>query len=601
MKFRFVLLGPDDDPDRRAAEAAAGEPTSGLYAELNGGIVRLTGEGCRTIPVTNFRAIIIRDIVLDDGEEQHRQFGIEADLSGQHVAFTIPAADFGRMGWVLRELGPHAVIYPSQQQHARAAIQVLSGEIRQERVFAHTGWRRLDENWAYLHGGGAIDKDGPLPGVKVALPDQLSRFELPLPPKGEQLTRAVGAILRLLDVAPDRITIPLLAAVYRAALGGTDFSLFLTGRTGVFKTALALLDQQHFGARIDTGTLPGNFSSTANALEMLAFYAKDLLLTVDDFAPGSVRDAELEGVAERLFRGAGNKQARSRMGADGRLRPYKPARALVLATGEAVPHSQSVRARMLIVEIAPGDVDVEVLSACQRAATEGLFCQAMAGFIQWVAGRYEQILARHRERVRELRDASPAAAHARTPGILAELQAGFELLLAFATEVGAVTAGQAETLATRARDALAATGAAQAAFQHASDPALRFIDLLKAALAAGCAHVANRMGGVPDQPERWGWRCTDSGWYPAGIRVGWVDGNDLYLESDLSYEVAQRQAGKERIPLTERTLRSRLSERGLLASIDTTRETLKVRRTLEGSGREVLHLKPGILERPDAG
>ena len=109
---------------------------------------------------------------------------------------------------------------------------------------------------------------------------------------------------------------------------------------------------------------------------------------------------------------------------------------------------------------------------------------------------------------------------------------------------------------------------------------------------------ALRWAEFPDQPERWGWRCTDSGWYPAGIRIGWIDLDDVYLEPDLSYEVAQKQAGNERIPLTERTLHSRLNERGLLASIDTARETLKVRRTLEGRGREVLHLKAGILEQP---
>ncbi len=601
MKFRFVLLGPDDDPDanRRAAEAtaAAGGPASGLYAESNGGMVRLAGEGGRTIPVANFSARIVSDIVLDDGEGQHRQFGIEAELAGQHVAFAIPAAEFGRMGWVLRELGPRAVIYPGQREHARAAIQVLSGEIRQERVFAHTGWRRIGDAWAYLHAGGAIEKEGPLPGVQVALPDQLDRFELALPSDDEHLKHALGASLRLLEVAPDRVTLPLLATVYRAALGGADFSLLLTGRTGVFKTALALLTEQHFGARIDSGTLPGNFSSTGNALEILAFYAKDALFVVDDFAPtGSARDGELQAVAERLFRGAGNGQGRSRMGSDGRLRPHKPPRALVLATGEDVPSGGSVRARMLVLAVAPGEVDVEVLSACQRAAAEGLFSQAMAGFVRWVAGRYEQVQARRRERVGELRAAGRAGAHARTPGMLGELQAGFELLLEFAGEIGAITADQWEALPARAWDALAAVGAAQAAYQQASDPALRFLALLKAALAARCAHVADRAGEAPQHPDRWGWRHAVQGWRPVGVRIGWIEADDLYLEPHVSYRVAQEQAGTERLPVSERTLRARLNERGLLAGIDPARETLKVRRTLEGRGKEVLHVKAGLLE-----
>jgi hypothetical protein len=121
--------------------------------------------------------------------------------------------------------------------------------------------------------------------------------------------------LRFLSVSPDRISFPLLAAVYRAALGKVDFSVFLAGKTGVFKTALAALCQQHFGSAMDASSLPTNFASTGNALQWLAFYAKDALLVVDDFAPtGRQSDGELHNIAERLFRAAGNQQGRSRLG-----------------------------------------------------------------------------------------------------------------------------------------------------------------------------------------------------------------------------------------------------------------------------------------------
>ncbi len=69
-------------------------------------------------------------------------------------------------------------------------------------------------------------------GVEVALPDSLGRLELPAPPEAEDLRAAVWASLGLLDVAPAPIAFPLLASVYRAALGGTDFSLHLAGPSG---------------------------------------------------------------------------------------------------------------------------------------------------------------------------------------------------------------------------------------------------------------------------------------------------------------------------------------------------------------------------------
>ena len=78
---------------------------------------------------------------------------------------------------------------------------------------------------------------------------------------------------------------------------------------------------------------------------------------VDDFAPtGRNGDGQLQNVSERLFRAASNQQGRSHMGGDGRLSVPTPPRAPVLATGEEVPARKSIRARQLIVEVGPGEV-----------------------------------------------------------------------------------------------------------------------------------------------------------------------------------------------------------------------------------------------------
>ena len=132
-------------------------------------------------------------------------------------------------------------------------------------------------------------------------------------------------------------------------------------------------------------------------MEELAFTARDALLVVDDFVPtGGSGDGELQGTAERLFRAAGNRQGRSRMSGKG-LRSSRPPRALVLATGEQVPRGQSLRARMLIVELRPTEVNRVVLSACQNAARQGQLAAAMGAFLSWMAERYEEVQQRLRE------------------------------------------------------------------------------------------------------------------------------------------------------------------------------------------------------------
>jgi hypothetical protein len=390
--------------------------------------------------------------------------------------------------------------------------------------------------------------------------------------------------------------LPLLAAVYRAPFGGTDFSVYLTGRTGTFKTALAALCQQHFGAGLDASGLPANFASTPNALEELAFMAKDTLLVVDDFAPtGGISDNNLQAVAERLFRSTGNHQGRLRMGGDRQLGGSRPPRALILATGEEVPSGHSLRARLLVLELQPGEVDRTALSACQHAAREGTFAAAMAAYLTWIAGRFEQLQENLHDRIAELRTQfldESVPTHRRLPTMLAELQAGWEIWLQYAVEIGAITHAEEQKLKQKAVSALTEIASIQSQYHQASDPAFRFLALLRAALASGHAHIADRLGRAPMSPALCGWHKPQRrAWIPKGMRIGWVAKDDLYLEPTVSYQMAQQWAGSEGLPISAQTLRRRLRERGLLASTDAGRQMLIVRRTLEGGPKEVLHLK----------
>src|SRR5439155_14811191 len=120
----------------------------------------------------------------------------------------------------------------------------------------------------------------------------------------EALVAALRADLELLEFAAPRLMYPLLGAVYRAVLGPVDCSVALIGQTGQGKSELAALAQQHFGAALHRLNLPGNWTSTANALEALAFLAKDVLLVIDDFKPGGSKAEidQLHAKADRVLR-----------------------------------------------------------------------------------------------------------------------------------------------------------------------------------------------------------------------------------------------------------------------------------------------------------
>lgn len=569
----------------------------GFEARPNG-MFRLTtnGERISEVQLTTFSAEIISTTLLDDGVETKSQFEIAAQLMGRKSHFTIPASDFANMNWPIEKLGPPAIIYPNQREYARTAIQWASQGAVEKRTYTHTGWRDMDGCWQYLNAGGAIGSNGLVPGVAVRLNGALKCYELRLASDIDVLRIAIKASLKLTGLAPAPISFPLLAATYRSVFGEADFALHVSGRTGTFKSELAALCQQHFGSAMHRLNLPGAWSATANALEMLAFHAKDALLVIDDFAPSgsSAELARHHATADRLFRATGNLAGRSRLDSTATLREPKPPRALILSTGEEIPRGHSIRARMIILEPGVGSVDSNHLQECQEDAKSGKYAESMGGFVMWFARNKDLRQADFTEKVLACRQqARGAGGHARTPDIIVNLQSGFEMFLEFSHEMGAIDREMKNSLASRCWEALRESARSQAKYLSAAEPTVQYMSLLSSVLSSGRAHLEARSGGVPERsPESCGWRKDSSErMAPMGEAIGWVENDDVYLEPASAFRVVQlagRDIG-EQIAVSESTLRKRLHENKLLASVEQARDTLTVRKRIGGCYRRVLH------------
>jgi len=595
LKKRVIEAVKEQPP-----ELARGE--TGGFFESNGSICRtkLTSHGPLTVPLANFTARIVDETVRDDGAESRVTLGVSGKLANGRPLRRIEVAGeaFSQLDWVVPYWGSDAIVWPGEARSLPAAIQALSIEKERRAVFCHTGWRKMNGRWIYLHAGGAIGLPKGDATVSVDLQPPLEKYALPKP---TNQIDAILACLRLLELGPDRLMFPVLAATFRAAVGGVDFALHLAGASGVFKSELAALAQQHFGPELDARNLPGNWSSTGNSLEYAAFLAKDAVFVVDDFAPtGSSGDVQrLHREADRLLRAQGNQSGRQRMTRDGQLRPAKPPRGLIVSTGEDVPRGQSLRARLFTLDVSACDIEQQCLTKCQGDASGGLYAQGMAGFIDWLAPRYDAIVNRLPGELQEYRSkATNNGYHARTPGIVAQLAIGWRLFLRFATDAKAITESQLEMLFRRGWVAFIDAANSQADQQIANEPAAHFVRLLTAAIATGRAYVADIVGNKPDAAESWGWRSGRA----SGELVGWLDGDRLYLEPDASLAAVQRLAGlqNETIAVSQITLRRRLRERGYLAETDTTRQTLTVRKTISGTRREILSLRANCIRmKPD--
>lgn len=595
-----ALRQPPADPDEEG----------GPYRETPAGFVwrRSTRDGAVTIPLTNFNAKIVADVLRDDGAESTRMFEIELAQQERRARCLVPAARFTSMTWAIENLGAQAVIYPGSggRDHAAAAVQLLSGEIGPRIVYAHTGWRVIDNAPVYLHAGGAIGASGIVSGIEVDLSGKLGRYRLPAPPTGAARIEAVRASLDLLQLGPLGITVPVLACAYLAPLSALldalrpDFVVWLVGGSGLFKSELAALVQAHFG-EFTRLTLPANFEATANSIERMLFTAKDAVVVVDDYHPaGDPRQAQaMATTASRLLRGVGNGAGRSRMRADTSLRADLPPRALAVATGERVPSGHSNLARLFPVPLVPPGINVERLTAAQRQVH--LLPSAMAAYVQWIATHWDALAIELPARFIDDRDrARQSGGHRREPGQVAHLFSGLTTFLRFAVEVGAINTTSTAPIEDQAWEALREIAAEQAIQLADETPIQRFVALLTDGFASRQIYVEAEEGGRPRDAERWGWDSGDE--HGRAELVGRLKEDNqwvcLYPEVTYQYVTSAARAANQVFPVDQKTLLKQLADNGLIA-VQGHRRTVKVR--FGGTNPRVIKLRVDALFLSDPG
>ncbi len=563
--------------------------------------------GETVVRLTNFGALITAEVTVDDGAEVRREFEIKASVHGHKASFRVPADRFAGMSWVTEHLGAQAIVQAGMglKDHARAAIQHISGDkIAQHYVYAHTGWRELPGGHGYLTASGAMMSGGINEAITVDL-GPLSGYALPDVPDLPALQQAIRASLSILSVAPDQVTVPLLGTVYRAPVPlPSDCSAWLHGQTGTFKTAMCALAQQHFGAGMGEGALPGNWTSTANALEMQAFTLDGVVFVIDDYSPPTSRyeASQRASAADRVLRGVANHSARGRLRSDSSYRPPKPSRAQVLTSAEDIPPGgASEIARTMICEVSPGMVSLQALSAAQDCAEDGILSAAMAGYTRDLARALDSdpgLRTGLRRNLFELRDTARRQGHPRTALNIATLMLGWLEFLDFAQRTGAISEAERRQLHNRVWAALCAVGDAQVRYARSTDPVTVYLQALAALISSGRAHLdmASLTGGsAPPGHTRWGWQAKetkdDTFLVPQGDLIGWTDGENVYLDPDTSHKAAVQFAEASGSPVgqTKHAVHKALAEHGLLASYYTGSFTTK--RDLGGkTGRRVLHL-----------
>lgn len=569
-----------------------------LYEEHNQCTYKINDEGERLL-LSNFTARIVEEIRTTDGitfDTSLKITGTLANRSSPNRPTVLPeievaATNYAGMAWVMQQWGVSAVIQPGAgvKEDLRTAIQLASAP-KITTIYRSLGWTRINGKRAYLHTKGAITEKGNDPSVMVRLPAELSKYDLSAEGKPKA---AFEALMEVGAVAPEPVTWTLLAATFAPLYGPVDFAVHLTGRSGTFKSELTSLYQSCYGAEMDARHLPGSWSSTGNALEAQAYYAANAPLVVDDFVPVGTawQVRQYQVTADKIIRAQGNQAGRARLTDTSGLQTTFYPRGLILSTGEDTPEGHSVRARMMIVELSPGDVDTAALTAAQKKRK--LLPVVTAHLIRDLCAADPEI----QDRCDEIRNSHVGTGHTRTPPMLARLIVTIEMLFEWAVGRKLIDADAAKRYVARAKQTLQLTAEKQCYYLETTDPVDVFLAGLRQTLGSGHGHIRSLNGGIPLKAPLLGWTeergHSELPTYKShGPCLGWVDWDrdELYLDVNTGYTSVKKMLGSE-ITLTKQTLFKRFKDAGLLTRTDDARQRNTVRITAEGHSRQVIALQ----------
>ena len=131
--------------------------------------------------------------------------------------------------------GPRRFLYAGQgnQDHIRTAIQLLSGEVPKEMVYAHLGWQKIMASGFISMAVAASARNGLIRDLSVRLRRRSDeRLYFAGAPHRRPVEKGPPGFVTVFGTGAGEDHVPLIAATYRAPLGEIvpiDFSTLLAG------------------------------------------------------------------------------------------------------------------------------------------------------------------------------------------------------------------------------------------------------------------------------------------------------------------------------------------------------------------------------------
>lgn len=607
---------PPMQPD--PAEIAAGELAKAAeiydgifnYCVDHGRICQETQDGLK--PLANFVALPRFEVIRDDGVNVMREMLIDGwTAEGTPLPrVSVKNDQFNSMGWVTTHWGFSANIMPGNMIKDRLRYVINeAGRMTAKRVteYTHMGWRKIGGQWAYLYQGGAIGAEG----VTVDLGSGLSEYRLD--GSGAEgfdeitLEGAGKTTLNICEIMAEHVAIPLLGTVFLAPLReflaatgvAPAYALFLLGGTGTRKSTALALALSHFG-NFTGKSLPASFNDTANFIRKKAFLLKDAPIVVDDYHPvTSLQERKkMEATAQSLARAFGDGAERGRMKSDLTLQESMPPRGVAIISGEDTPGvGESGMARFFVVNVGRGDIPAtDELTEMQELARNGYLQKSMRGYILWLLKQADELPELlHGDFLRNRATAlnKVKGQHGRSAEAIAHMMLGYDSMLRYMRDVGAITTEEAVKLSTHAWEVVTQNSERQADEMREDRPSKIFLASIGELLVSRAAGVRDLTipAGEPGHAST-----------PREM-IGYMDDAFYYLLPNVAYRAVAKLCNEQgqAFPLTAKMLYKQMREDGILTADIMTQTSATRPKWIDGRSQRLLWIPRQTIDGPKVG
>ena len=357
--------------------------------------------------ICNFNIIAEKIIIRDNGLfiEQFCVLKCILSNSDEEKIIYIKYDELNSDKWIIGRLGVKYCLFPMNNAYKYLKVYLAEQfkNILPEIQYTHVGWRRIEDRFVYLHGGGVIgDYNLNIAGDKekvISINHNIS------------IESALKETIDMINISDNKSkTLPLLLyshlavmrEIYVQAGYEPHFIMWIYGLTGSMKTSASKIFFNLFNREKEY--ISATFKDTKTAVEIKAAEYKDSILLLDDYHPttSSIEKREMQSLASHILRiyGDGISKSRSTKNLD-KAKEYPP-RELCVITGEDIIDGESSVARFIGIEVCPGDYKTEVLAYYQSNTL--IYSTHMYYFIDWVSKNFNEIIEFIREKFLVYRD-----------------------------------------------------------------------------------------------------------------------------------------------------------------------------------------------------